>query len=192
MDHYLKSFSGSKILWFVKSPSPFFLFFFWCGPFLKSSLNLLQYCFCFMFWSLGLKARGILAPRPGPGIEPTPPALEGTVLTAGPPGKSLLFFSFQAVRWKGREINLEKHDSYQYILNVYIRYTTTQLRKFINELKGACSAPWGRALAVTHTEATAWVHLLPLRPCSWSTTPSRASTVQLHPPHLYLLCSSSS
>ena len=27
-----------------------FLFFFWCGPFLKSLLNLLQYCFCFMFW----------------------------------------------------------------------------------------------------------------------------------------------
>ena len=28
----------------------FFLRFFWCGPFLKSLLNLLQYCFCFMFW----------------------------------------------------------------------------------------------------------------------------------------------
>ena len=54
----------------------------------------------------------------------------------------------------GREISLEKHDSYQYILNVYVRNTTTQLRKFINELKGACSAPWGRVLAVTHTEAT--------------------------------------
>ena len=26
-----------------------FFFFFWCGPFLKSLLNLLQYCFCFMF-----------------------------------------------------------------------------------------------------------------------------------------------
>ena len=25
-------------------------FFFLCGPFLKSLLNLLQYCFCFMFW----------------------------------------------------------------------------------------------------------------------------------------------
>ena len=35
----------------------FFLrfFFFWCGPFLKSSLNLLQHCFCFMFWSLAMR-----------------------------------------------------------------------------------------------------------------------------------------
>ena len=28
----------------------FFLRFFWCGLFLKSLSNLLQYCFCFMFW----------------------------------------------------------------------------------------------------------------------------------------------
>ena len=39
-----------------------------------------------MSWLLGCKARGILAPRPG--IEPAPPALEGEVLTTGPPGKS--------------------------------------------------------------------------------------------------------
>ena len=32
------------------------------------------------------EACGILAPRPG--IEPAPPALEGEVLTTGPPGKS--------------------------------------------------------------------------------------------------------
>ena len=44
---------------------------------------------CFGFF--GHKACGILAPRPG--IEPTCPALEGEVLTTGPPGKSLpLFF----------------------------------------------------------------------------------------------------
>ena len=35
----------------------------------------LQYCFCFMFWIFGHKACGILTPQPG--IEPTPPALEG-------------------------------------------------------------------------------------------------------------------
>ena len=30
---------------------PFILrFFFWCGPFLKSLLNLLQYCLCLIFW----------------------------------------------------------------------------------------------------------------------------------------------
>ena len=65
----------------------FFLDFFLRGPFLKSSLNLLQYCFCFMFWFFGLEAGGILAPQPG--IEPTPPTLEGKVLNIGTPGKSL-------------------------------------------------------------------------------------------------------
>ena len=33
---------------------------------------------------------GILAPQPG--IEPTPPALEGEVLTTGPGGKSLICY----------------------------------------------------------------------------------------------------
>ena len=59
------------------------------GHFLKSLLNLLQYCFCFMFWFFGPGACGILAPQPG--IEPAPPALEGKVLTTGPPEKSLEF-----------------------------------------------------------------------------------------------------
>ena len=54
---------------------------------LKSLLNLLQYCFCFMFWFFVHEACGILAPQPG--IEPTPAALEGEVLTTVPPGKSL-------------------------------------------------------------------------------------------------------
>ena len=47
-------------------------FFLKCGPFLKSLLNLLQCCFCFMFF--GYKARGMLAPQPG--IEPMLPELE--------------------------------------------------------------------------------------------------------------------
>ena len=68
----------------------FFKRFFWCGPFLKSLLNLLQCCFCFMFWFFGHEACGILVPRPG--IEPTPPALESEVLTTGPPGKSRGYF----------------------------------------------------------------------------------------------------
>ena len=59
--------------------------FFWCGPFLKSLLNLLQYCFCFMFWAFGCEACGILAHPPG--IKPTPHELDSKVLTTGPPGK---------------------------------------------------------------------------------------------------------
>ena len=40
----------------------FFLsFVFWCGLFLKSLLNLLQYCFCFMFWFFGCEACGIFS-----------------------------------------------------------------------------------------------------------------------------------
>ena len=40
---------------------------------------MLQYYFCFMFWSSGQEACRILAPLPG--TEPTPSALEGEVLT---------------------------------------------------------------------------------------------------------------
>ena len=62
--------------------------------FFKSLLNLLQYCLCFdfFFFFFCCDACGISVPQPG--IKPTPPALEGKVLTAGLPGKSLdsLFF----------------------------------------------------------------------------------------------------
>ena len=40
--------------------------------FLKSLLNLLQYCFSFMFWFFGHKACGILIVWPG--IKPAPPS----------------------------------------------------------------------------------------------------------------------
>ena len=54
--------------------------------FFKSLLNLLQHRFCFMFWFFSHKACGISAPQPE--IKLRPPALEGEVLTIGPPGKS--------------------------------------------------------------------------------------------------------
>ena len=53
----------------------------------KSLLNLLKYCFCFMFWFFGCEAYGILVLQPG--FEPSSLALEGEVLTPGPRGKSL-------------------------------------------------------------------------------------------------------
>lgn len=46
-----------------------------------------QYCFCFMFWSLGSKAWEILAPETG--IEPAPTAMKGEVWTTELSGKSL-------------------------------------------------------------------------------------------------------
>ena len=42
-----------------------------------------------MFWIFGQDAHGILAPRPR--IKPTPSALEGEVLTTGPPWKCPLW-----------------------------------------------------------------------------------------------------
>ena len=43
-----------------------------------------------MFVFFGSEARGVLVPWPG--IEPVYPALEGKVLTTGPPGKSPFTF----------------------------------------------------------------------------------------------------
>ena len=39
-----------------------------------------------MFWFFGLEACGVLASQAG--TDPAPTALEGKVLTTGPPGKS--------------------------------------------------------------------------------------------------------
>ena len=47
--------------------------------------DILLHLLCFGFF--GHKACGILAPQPG--REPTPPALEGEVLSTVPAGKSL-------------------------------------------------------------------------------------------------------
>ena len=57
------------------------------GPFLKSLLNVLQYCFCLMFWAFAPEACRVLAPKPG--IKPIPPALEDRILITWSPGKSL-------------------------------------------------------------------------------------------------------
>ena len=54
-------------------------------------MNLLQYFFCFMSWSFGCQACGIVASQPG--IKLSPPALEGKVLTTeqGSPNSVILF-----------------------------------------------------------------------------------------------------
>ena len=53
-------------------------------------MNLLQYCFWFIFQFFCLEACGVLLPPPG--MEPTLPTLEGEVLTTGPPGFQFTFF----------------------------------------------------------------------------------------------------
>ena len=64
-----------------------FFRFFYVNHFLKSLLNLLQYCLFYVLF-FGHEAYGTLTPPPE--IEFTHPALEGQVLTTGPPGKSQL------------------------------------------------------------------------------------------------------
>ena len=64
-----------------------FFRFFYVNHFLKSLLNLLQYCLFYVLF-FGQEAYGTLTPPPE--IEFTHPALEGQVLTTGPPGKSQL------------------------------------------------------------------------------------------------------
>ena len=82
-----KPYSKNHTIKYSASKCLFLKRYFYVDHFLKSLLNLLQYCFCFIFCFFGLQASGILVPQPG--IEPAPLALEGTVLIPGPPGKSL-------------------------------------------------------------------------------------------------------
>ena len=62
--------------------------FFWCVPFSKFLLNLLQQCFYFLFLFFGCEAYGILAP-PNQGLNLSiPSALKSKVLITGLSGKS--------------------------------------------------------------------------------------------------------
>ena len=61
-----------------------------------------------MFWFFGRHVCGVLAPQPG--IEPAPPALEGEVLTTGPPGKpNGIFFvdSLYIYMWNNFNVPME-------------------------------------------------------------------------------------
>ena len=63
-------------------------------------MDLLKYCSCFFFFFFGCMACGILVPQPG--MEPAPHALEGKILTAGPPRKSL--------RGKASSLQIEENE----------------------------------------------------------------------------------
>ena len=75
MIFYVKSVPKEINTLYFKKNFFYKIFFLMWTIFLKSLLNLLQYCFCFMFCFFGREACGILAPQPG--IEPAPSALEG-------------------------------------------------------------------------------------------------------------------
>ena len=99
-------------IWDHKLHLGFLCFFFWCGPFLKSLLNLLQCCFCFLFWVFGHVPCGI--PAPPPGMEPAPAALEGEVLTTDHQGSPpfLLVAS-------GSHVTEFSPVDYEYMFNVW-------------------------------------------------------------------------
>ena len=61
---------------------------FWCILFLKSLLNLLQYYFCLFLFCFDFCHKACGIPAPQPGTEPSPPELEGKVLTTELPRKS--------------------------------------------------------------------------------------------------------
>ena len=73
----------------------FFLRYFLIWTILKV-LNLLQNCFCFMFWFWA------------PGIKLALPALAGKVLTTGLPGKSLVWLFYREHRGSERLRKLPK------------------------------------------------------------------------------------
>ena len=74
--------------------------------FLKVFFEFVTILLLFYVLVFGRKACGILAPQPG--IEPAPPALEGEVLTTGPPGKSLCSENLTSLKPKILDNNTEK------------------------------------------------------------------------------------
>ena len=90
-------------------------FFFLCEPFLKSLLNSWQYCFGFMFWYFGQEACETFVRQTCPACT----ALEGKVLTIGPPGLKSYCFSFDEITCKAlffkkgqRRINTFEYEIY--------------------------------------------------------------------------------
>ena len=87
----------------------YFFKIFWCGPFLKSLLNLLQYC----SWFFSCEACGVLAPRPG--IKPAPLAVGGKIWTTRPPEKSPSAWFFLSTPFFSGIARFPRHVLYWYI-----------------------------------------------------------------------------
>ena len=82
------------------------------SPWGKSWLNLLQYCFRFLScW----ETCGILVPWSD--IKLTPPALQGEVLMSGPPGKSLVkwTFDYSSTRDEGLAVRPQYSSPYLFL-----------------------------------------------------------------------------
>ena len=115
-----------------------FLCFFFFST-LKSLLNLLQCHICFLLWFFGHKPCGILVPQTG--IEPVPPALEGEVLTTGPPRKSpeIFFMWLQLIK------NLQFSVHLSFWLKPFGNFSRTYDHELETFSHGRC-AQWALAL----------------------------------------------
>ena len=95
----------------------------------KVCMNLLQYCSCFIFF--GHEGRRIFAPPPG--TESAPPALEGEILTTGPPGKS----SHVSLHAGGRGgLGYRRGEG-----NVVMKRATAMMRPWAEECHGILTLP---------------------------------------------------
>ena len=72
-------------------------FFFGCGPSFRVFIEFVTNCLCITVWFFGCKPCGI--PVLQPGIEPTPPTLEGEVPTTEPQEKSHDCVLFDQISW---------------------------------------------------------------------------------------------
>ena len=141
--------------------------------FLKLLLNLLPYCFSFLFWFFGWEACGVLVPWLG--IEPTPSALEGEVLATGPPGKfpnRVLVppLCVPALGDAGHHWTLFRLLCFLLSLLLWFMNIMYMLKKFLEEYQ--------------RTYSDQWVVLLPLGPNStalrivWSLSPASCLSSQ--------------
>ena len=106
------------------------------NTFLKSLLDLLQYCFillCLFVW-FGCEACGILVPQPG--MKPACPALEGKVLATGLPGKCHYQGIFQPniCQWKKKKaIWFFKYPAWIVIMYFKILFPTLRVMAFVHD-----------------------------------------------------------
>ena len=125
-----------------------------------------------LHFQFGHEACGILAPWRG--TKPTPPALEGKVLTTGPPGKFLnLFFN------RGNKSN----DQWGPVC-VCAAATAKSLQSCPTLCDPIHGSPWGSSIpGILQARTLEWVAISFSNAWKWEVTVKSLSCVQLFGPH---------
>ena len=120
---------------------------------LKSLLNLLQYCFCLMFWFFEWEAYGIVASPPG--IDPIPHASEGEVLTTWLSEKSqTLCFALKAAEAQADAcVRLHGH----LLLSVQCFLDHSVLLPNTHTMCAGHSLPWNTPASHPGSSQSSWV-----------------------------------